>query len=158
MLRSVLSILRWHHLHFDSVEVFYFGQSRDQSRLTILITTQNTEQTNWNTAKAKVKNYCVAEGHLLGVVIEQGKVAITSATPTLTGGYLERGFIQSVPMGTSVGVLPKGEGSLGGYIQLRDPRSGAVQVFAMTNYHVVRGDDPKWPACKSEHFFSHIHS
>lgn len=158
MLRSVLWMLRWHHLHFDSVEVFNFGQSRGQSRLTIFITTQNTEQTNWNTARAKVENYCVGKGYPLGVVIEQGRIAITRATPTLTGGSFERGFIQSVPMGTSVGVLPKGQGSLGGYIQLRDPRSGAVQVFAMTNYHVVRGDDPKWPACKSEYFFSHIQS
>lgn len=158
MLKNVLWILRWHHLYFDSVEVFYLGETRDQSLLKILITTRNIEQVNWNKAKAEVESYCVAKGFPLGVVIERGRIAITRASPTLTGGFVERGYIQSVPMGTSVGVLAKGEGSLGGYIQLRDRQSGAVQVFAMTNYHVVRGDDLKWPACKSEHFFSHLQS
>lgn len=55
MLKSVLWILKWHHLHFDSVEVFYFRRSRDQPHFTILISTQNTGQTNRNTARTSSK-------------------------------------------------------------------------------------------------------
>lgn len=66
---------------------------------------------------------------------------------------LEREYLQFVPIGTRIRVLSKGEGLFGGYIWLKDPQSRAVWVFAMRNYHVIRGDNPKWPAGKSKKVF-----
>jgi hypothetical protein len=51
-------------------------------------------------------------------------------------------------MGTSIGVEPKGAGTMGGYVKLRDSGTGATFVYGLTTYHVVRGSNDKWPARK----------
>jgi hypothetical protein len=56
-------------------------------------------------------------------------------------------------MGHSIGVEEKGSGTLGGYLNLVDPKNFAnkTTVF-LTNWHVVRPSDTKLPV-GTYHYF-----
>lgn len=154
LLESVLWIIRWHHLHFEAVEVFRLGITDKHAPPTVIITTGDSNQVGWGEAMEKCHPFFSAKSVSLGTRVVQGRVRRQRNTPTITGRYLERNFIQSVPMGTSIGVSDKGEGSLGGCLQLKNPNDGSVQVVALTNYHVVRGDQSDWPSGESNNYCS----
>ena len=76
------------------------------------------------------------EGELMG--------GLWKAEAGLGQGY--RSYQEQVPMGYSIGVEASGGGTLGGYINLLDPKnpSKKTTVF-LTTWQVVRPSDPRLP-------------
>lgn len=157
LLGPVISIIESHHLNFRAIEVFRFGLKLEDASPTILITIKDEDEDDqekeatWGKARSDIIKHCQFEGVALPVALRGSLAARTWPKYDSAGkivGTSNRSYNQVVPMGHSIGVEPKGAGTLGGYLQLKDRHTGAVKLVGLTTYQVVRGSDKQWPAGK----------
>ena len=106
----------------------------------------------WGKARSDIMKHCQSEGVDLPVVLKGDLAAYTwpdyDAEREVVGRS-SRLYHQPVPMGQSIGVEPEGAGTLGGYLQLKDRKTGDVKLVGLTTYRAVRGSKISWPAGKS---------
>lgn len=157
LLGPVISIIESYRLDFGAIEVFRFGTTRQDASPTILITIKDEDENDkekeltWQKARLDIKKHCQSEGAVLPVVLRGSLASRTwpnSDSANMVTGRSSRSYNQLVPMGHSIGVEPKGAGTLGGYLQLKDRSTGTVKLVGLTTYQAVRGSDKNWPVSK----------
>lgn len=155
LLPQVLTMIRSHQLQFSAVEVFHHGTTLEASQPTVFITVkdEDEDQEVWEEMRFRIAQLCQSEGYKLAVELREASGTLTRSEKNSTGEIVNRVYNMTSTMGSSIGVEPKGAGTLGGYLSLKDPKNGAIIVAGLTNYHVVRGSRKDWPARKS--YFSH---
>ena len=133
-----------------------WGPSRDSAKPTILIIVENNREGIWDAVCRKISALCAASGlpHLQ-IVVEEGELMEGFEEGKLMGSFQEveaglgqgyRSYQEKVPMGYSIGVEAKGGGTLGGYINLFDPKDPAKKTTVfLTGWHVVRPSDTNLP-------------
>lgn len=153
LLDLVVSILDSYQLDFGAIEVFRYGHNNQDACPTILITVEDEneegKEATWQKACTDISNHCQSEGADLPVALREYVSGRKEHDETPTGGIVGRVYNPLVSMGTSIGVEPKGAGTLGGYLELKDRKTGAIKLVGLTTYQVVRGSDKDWPAGKS---------
>ena len=158
LLGPVISIIESHSLDFGAIEVFRFGLKLKEASPTILITIKDEDDEEkemiWGKARSDIMKHCQSEGVDLPVVLKTDLAA--HKWPDHDAEFkLSRIYNQPVPMGHSIGVEPKGAGTLGGYLRLKDRKTGDVKIVGLTTYRAVRGSETSWPAgtsCSYIHF------
>ena len=123
-----------------------WGPSRDTAKPTILIIVEENIEGTWDDVSQRISEICAASGLPgLQIVVEGELLAAFEAEDSGLGqGY--RSYQEKVPMGYSIGVEVKGCGTLGGYINLVDPKNPAKKTTVfLTNWHVVRPSNPNLP-------------
>lgn len=127
LLGPVISIIKSHSLDFSAIEVFRFGPRLEEAPSTILITIKGEDDEEkeliWEKARSDIVKHCQSEGVDLPVVLKGDLAAHTWPDYDAKWeavGRSSRLYNRLVPMGHSIGVEPKGGGTLGGYLRLKD--------------------------------------
>ena len=129
------------------LSVCNWGHTRDSARPTVLIIVEEKIEGAWDDVCRRISGICAASGLPgLQIVVEEGELmgAFVTEDAGLRQGH--QSYLEKVPMGHSIGVEPKGGGTLGGFLNLVNPNNPADKTtIFLTNWHVVRPSDPGLP-------------
>jgi len=131
---------------WQSLNAFRYGANASAEPV-IIVTTTDMSSSHWSGIIKEIEAICVSHGvpKLKATVIE-GTLTGAFNDPTPTLGHQQCVYNPRVNLGHSIGINPKGGGTLGGYIRLVDRTTNTDEVMCLTNYHVIRPSDESWPA------------
>ncbi|KAI4133871.1 MAG: hypothetical protein LQ341_006115, partial [Variospora aurantia] len=130
---------------WETVGVFEYGPSFKETAPTVVVTVPSIHEQDYVSLERRLKSRLnQLNAPLLDVKILQGEMGASNVNDfSPTKGSPRQTFTPKVPMGYSIGVEPKGSGTMGGYVRVTRP-DGTTRICALTNYHVVRTLVPEW--------------
>ncbi|KAL8655029.1 MAG: hypothetical protein Q9210_001152 [Variospora velana] len=130
---------------WETVGVFEYGPSSTETTPTVVVTVPSIHEQDYVSLERRLKSRLnQLSAPFLDVKILQGQMSASNVNDlSPTDGSPRQTYTPQVPMGYSIGVEPKGSGTMGGYVRVTQP-SGTTRICALTNYHVVRTCVPEW--------------
>ena len=128
-----------------------WGPTEQAAKPSILIIVKDKTEAPWDKVCQTIRKTCASRGVAdLGVTVEEGElIGAFRDDPGARQGH--QSLEQGIPMGHSIGVEPRGGGTIGGYLVLVDPKKPQEKTpIFLTNWHVVRPSNPQLPAGKSD--------
>ena len=125
------------HYEWETLDMLLYGETIEKAKPTVFITTEETSNNDWSGLLRQVETLGAdVSVEVLEGQIEQVGNQINDQTPTSSPP--NQTYQRIIDGGWSIGVEKRGSGTLGGYIKLCDPQTGAAKIYGLTNYHVVR--------------------
>ncbi|KAL9016675.1 MAG: hypothetical protein Q9185_006002 [Variospora sp. 1 TL-2023] len=108
---------------WETVGVFEYGPSFKETTPTVVVTVPSIHEQDYVSLERRLKSRLnQLNAPFLDVKILQGQMSVSNVnTPSPTHGYPRQTYTPQVPMGYSIGVEPKGSGTMGGYVRVTRP-------------------------------------
>ena len=134
---AILNVLE--NYEWTAINVLLYGENQRKARPTVFITLKQIPEISKGVLQQQVETACAAAQ--VDVVVREGKIEqtwqdINEDTPT--GSLPHQTYQRSVDGGWSIGVDESSSETMGGYIRLRNRITDETEVYALTNYHVIR--------------------
>ena len=140
-------------IEFVNLRVWERGVTAEAAELTVLIVVEDKQKRQWDHVIEDIARVCADGGAPdLKVAITEGRnYQSASISSQSEQGRIEgrQSYQQKITMGHSISAEQKDGGTLGGYLQLFNPKNvGKPVTIFITNWHVLRPSDPELCAGK----------